>query len=70
MALKKEDRRQNILSILAERESVNTQELATPGCFSGYAQEGLEGSAEIGSCDQWVWSSKAVNQETDPSSFS
>jgi hypothetical protein len=30
----------------------------TPGCFSGYAQEGLEGSAEIGSCDQRVWSSK------------
>jgi len=70
MALKKEDRRQNILSILAERESVNTQELAGLLDVSLVTlRRDLRDLQKSGLVINGYGVVRAVNQETDPSSF-
>ncbi len=70
MALKKEDRRQNILSILAERESVNTQELAKLLDVSLVTlRRDLRDLQKSGLVINGYGVVRAVNQETDPSSF-
>jgi DeoR family L-fucose operon activator len=70
MALKKEDRRQNILSVLSERESINTQELASLMDVSLVTlRRDLRDLQKSGLVINGYGVVRAVNQETDPNSF-